>query len=106
MAFAGRCGDCAKQKNCPVVCDECCGSMGGIQYCDSSAGRLVCANGFYSTCYCNRHAVMDLTHLQGCCLWQGGVLKMDEDTGLIICNNGAVSEVCTIEDSAQSMVTW
>ncbi|WP_242602074.1 hypothetical protein [Legionella yabuuchiae] len=87
-------------------CPECCEGMGGVHYCDSSAGRFVCRNGDYSTCYCDRHAVMDLHKIMGCCLWQGGVLKKDE-TGLVICNNGAVSEICTrqnILDAAQ--VSW
>ena len=77
-------------------CDNCCSSMGGVQYCDSSAGRFVCQNGEYSTCYCTRHAVMDLDKIKGCCLWQGGVFKVDE-RGLVICNNGAVSELCTLQ---------
>ncbi len=73
---------------------ECCAGMGGINYCDSSAGRFVCCNGYYSSCYCDRHAVMDLQKFQGCCMWQGGVLKIDP-MGLVICNNGGVSEVCS-----------
>lgn len=74
-------------------CDNCCGSMGGVQYCDSSAGRMVCQNGEYSVCYCTRHAVMNLQKLTGCCLWQGGVFRTDE-RGMVICNNGGVSEIC------------
>ena len=79
-------------------CDKktCCGNMGGISYCDSSGGRYVCNNGFYSSCYCTRHAVMDIQKIQGCCLWQGGVLSV-EPTGLVICNNGGVSETCSLE---------
>src|SRR5437868_13156629 len=70
-------------------CDKqlCCQGMGGISYCDSSAGRYVCNNGYYSACYCTRHAVMDLQKLQGCCLWQGGDMTTSA-TGLVICNNG------------------
>ncbi|KTD20394.1 neurogenic locus notch like protein precursor [Legionella lansingensis] len=80
------------------TCDKmnCCGAMGGISYCDSSAGRYVCNNGYYSSCYCTRHAVMDLQKLEGCCLWQGGVLTMDE-RGVVICNNGGISEICTLQ---------
>lgn len=77
-------------------CDNCCNKMGGVQYCDSSAGRFVCQNGEYSSCYCTRHAVMDLQKIKGCCLWQGGVFKIDE-RGLVICNNGSVSELCTLQ---------
>ena len=77
-------------------CDNCCGSMGGVQYCDSSAGRLVCKNGEYSACYCTQHAVMNLQELEGCCLWQGGVFHIDP-FGLVICNNGGVSEICSLK---------
>lgn len=77
------------------ACSNCCEDMGGINYCDSSAGRYVCNNGYYSSCYCSRHAVMDLQKLQGCCLWQGGVLDAN-DHGLVVCNNGGVSEICSI----------
>ena len=76
-------------------CNNCCVGMGGTQYCDSSAGRLVCHNGEYSSCYCTRHAVMDLQKIKGCCLWQGGVFKVDE-RGLVVCNDGGVSEMCTL----------
>lgn len=76
-------------------CDNCCGSMDGIKYCDSSAGRYVCNNGRYSSCYCTIHAIMDLQKLEGCCLWQGGVLKTTT-SGLIQCRNGEISEVCGI----------
>lgn len=76
--------------------DNCCGSMGGIHYCDSSAGRYVCKNGDYSACYCTRHAVMDLQKIAGCCLWQGGVLKITEK-GIVICNNGHISEMCSLQ---------
>ncbi|HBI21301.1 MAG TPA: neurogenic locus notch [Legionella sp.] len=81
-------------------CDNCCGSMGGILYCDSSAGRYVCKNGDYSACYCTRHAVMDLQKIEGCCLWQGGVFKVNE-MGLVICNNGGVSEMCSLQAPEQ-----
>lgn len=84
-------------------CDKkmCCNDMGGVSYCDSSAGRYVCNNGYYSTCYCTRHAVMDMQKFEGCCLWQGGVLTISE-TGIVICNNGGASEICTIQNPPQS----
>ena len=87
-------------------CDKmtCCNDMGGISYCDSSAGRYVCNNGFFSSCYCTRHAVMDIQKIQGCCLWQGGVLNADND-GMVICNNGSVSEICTLQPT-QSTSSW
>lgn len=75
---------------------KCCSKMGGVQYCDSSAGRMVCKNGFYSSCYCTRHAIMDLQLLQGCCLWQGGVMPTYDTTGLVVCNDGSISEECSI----------
>lgn len=76
------------------ACSDCCSGMGGIHYCDSSGGRFVCNNGFYSSCYCSRHAVMDLQKIQGCCLWQGGVMATD-GTGVVVCNNGSTSEICS-----------
>lgn len=105
-SYAGRCGDCNKDQNCLKTCDRCCDGMGGVQYCDSSAGRLVCNNGFYSSCYCNRHAVMDLKNIQGCCLWQGGVLETDEIENVVICKDGSVSELCTLQDINQSVANW
>ena len=78
-------------------CNGCCIAKGGVNYCDSSAGRYVCNDGDYSSCYCTRHAVMDLQKIQGCCLWQGGVMKVDPSSGLVICNNGGVSEMCSIQ---------
>lgn len=80
----------------PAFADGCCSRMGGVNYCDSSAGRIVCNNGFYSACYCDRHAVMDLQLLQGCCLWQGGVLPTRDGTGVVLCNDGSISEECTV----------
>ncbi|MCX7114420.1 MAG: hypothetical protein NTW08_00670 [Gammaproteobacteria bacterium] len=74
--------------------DACCNGMGGVSYCDSSAGRKVCNNGFYSSCYCTRHAVMDMQHPQGCCLWQGGV-KAITDQQIVICRDGGYSEQCS-----------
>lgn len=84
----------------------CCNEMGGVNYCDSSAGRLVCKNGFYSACYCTPHAVMDLQLLKGCCLWHGGVIASYENSGLIICNDGWVSEECSLEHPQQRIATW
>lgn len=80
---------------------NCCSSMGGASYCDSSAGRVVCKNGFYSACYCSRHAVMDLQLLKGCCLWKGGVSANTTMTGQVLCNDGSVSEECTIPRGEQ-----
>lgn len=84
---------------------DCCNNMGGIRYCDSSAGRFVCNNGSYSSCYCTRHAVMDLQFLKGCCLWQGGVSKID-DTGFVLCNDGGISSVCSVSPSNEKVVVW
>lgn len=84
----------------------CCSQMSGVSYCDSSAGRLVCKNGFYSSCYCTRHAVMDLQLLKGCCLWRGGVMANTNASGLVVCNDGSVSEECSLENPQQSIATW
>lgn len=89
----------------------CCSQMGGVNYCDSSVGRLVCNNGFYSTCYCTPHAVMDLQLLQGCCLWKGGVLPPDfsnggTPSGLIVCRDGSVSEECSLQNPPTSIAGW
>ena len=92
--------------SCPAPpCAGCCVNMGGIKYCDSSAGRYVCENGYYSSCYCTRHAVMDLQKIQGCCLWQGGVFKVDE-LGLVVCNNGGVSDVCNLQTPVETYAAW
>jgi len=88
-----------------AACPDCCSNMGGIQYCDSSAGRYVCKNGFYSSCYCTRHAVMDLQRIKGCCIWQGGVMTID-DVGLVICNNGGVSEICSLQTTVENVASW
>ena len=87
------------------ACANCCKGMGGINYCDSSAGRYVCQNGYISSCYCTRHAVMDLQRVHGCCIWQGGVMLVDPK-GLVICNNGGTSEVCTLENTAKSNTNY
>lgn len=85
----------------------CCENMGGVNYCDSSAGRLVCNNGFYSTCYCTPHAIMDLQFLQGCCLWRGGVMgqNLSGPNGLIVCNDGSVSEECS-QNPTEKVAAW
>lgn len=87
-------------------CDKihCCQEMGGISYCDSAAGRYVCMNGYYSTCYCTRHAIMDIQKLEGCCLWQGGVMTIDE-RGVVVCNNGGASEICSLQIT-KAISTW
>lgn len=87
------------------ACADCCSNMGGLHYCDSSAGRFVCKNGDYSSCYCSRNAVMDLQKIKGCCLWQGGVMANDE-AGLVVCNNGGVSEICGLQAPTAKIVTW
>lgn len=84
----------------------CCARMGGVNYCDSSAGRLVCQNGFYSACYCTRHAVMDLQLLKGCCLWHGGVLPSYNGSGLIVCNDGYVSEECSLYNPSAALSVY
>lgn len=85
--------------------NKCCGNMGGIRYCDSSAGRFVCNNGYYSSCYCDRHAIMDLRHIPGCCVWQGGVSRIDP-TGQVVCNNGGISEECTLQNPVEPVASW
>jgi hypothetical protein len=82
---------------CSPTCesDGCCHGMGGIHFCDATAGRYVCKNGFYSSCYCTRHAVMDLQEVQGCCLWQGGVMAVTPND-IVLCNDGGFSESCSI----------
>lgn len=83
----------------------CCSQMGGVSYCDSSAGRLVCKNGFYSACYCTPHAVMDLQLFRGCCLWKGGVVSTYSVTGLVVCNDGSVSEECSLRPE-EKIAAW
>lgn len=87
---------------------SCCNKMGGVNYCDSSAGRLVCNNGYYSTCYCTPHAVMDLQLLRGCCLWKGGVLppSVHSPSGLVVCNDGSVSEECSAQNPPDKIAAW
>ncbi len=107
--FAGSCAPNAQavcQDQCPRNCnvDVCCAQMGGISYCDSSAGRYVCNNGYYSSCYCTRHAVMDLQLLPGCCLWQGGVFTVNE-LGVVLCNDGSISELCSLQPNTTPTVS-
>ncbi len=83
---------------------SCCEKLGGIRYCDSSAGRYVCNSGDYSACYCTIHAIMDLQKLQGCCLWQGGVLKAD--VGVVTCRDGSISEICGLQRPAVSAAIY
>lgn len=96
---------CVQPAQAQTPCPACCASMGGVQYCDSSVGRYVCKNGYYSDCYCTRHAVMDLQRVQGCCLWQGGVMIVNE-LGLVVCNNGGVSEICSLQTPVESAAAW
>lgn len=93
--------DCGKPKEYV----GCCAGMGGISYCDSSAGRFICKSGEFSSCYCTRHAVMDLQKFEGCCMWQGGVMQIDPK-GLVICRNGGVSELCTRQDPKEAIALW
>lgn len=104
LALPGIANACNSKNGCGDK-RACCAGMGGARYCDSSAGRVVCNNGFYSSCYCTRHAIMDLQHIPGCCVWQGGVLRIDP-TGLVICNNGGVSEECTLQSPVEPVATW
>lgn len=94
---------CLSQKIAPKKCttcetNVCCARMGGISYCDSSAGRYVCQNGYYSSCYCTRHAIMDIQNIKGCCLWQGGVYAVNLQ-GVVICADGKISEICSIQNT-------
>lgn len=73
---------------------QCCQDMGGISYCDGSAGRYICKSGDFSSCYCKKTAVMDLQNIQGCCTWHGGVFKTT-DLNQVICNDGTLSEICS-----------
>ena len=86
-----------------AACPDCCPGQEtcGIKYCDDSAGRYVCRDGSYSTCYCTRHAVMDLQRIHGCCLWQGGIFIVSPE-GLVICNNGGISEICSYKPTMPS----
>ena len=91
----------------PTLADlGCCkGNMGGVSYCDSSAGRLVCKNGEYSSCYCTRHAVMDLQQLSSCCLWKGGIMATTP-LGVVVCNDGSMSETCSFKGPPDALAGW
>ena len=104
--FAGTCGGKIPCERKSCADDICCARMGGVSYCDSSAGRLVCNNGYFSSCYCTHHAVMDLQLLQGCCLWQGGVATTDELTGHVICHNGTISPECSLRNRSTFGGIW
>ena len=95
-------GSCAKKS---LANDVCCGKMDGINYCDSSTGRLICNNGYTSSCYCTRHAIMDFQLIAGCCLWHGGVLAI-QDPGVVVCNDGSASEECTSENTSVPIGIW
>lgn len=90
---------CSPTAMAQVSCEKasCCEDMGGISYCDSSAGRYVCNNGYFSSCYCTRHAVMDLQDVQGCCLYHGGVLPRISTYGIVMCRDGTIAELCSIQ---------
>lgn len=77
----------------------------GILYNDSSSGRFVMRDGYYSQCYSTRHAVMDLQKFKGCCMWQGGVEKMDAK-GRVICRDKSISELCTLQNPKQSIAVF
>lgn len=98
LCGASKGGGCAPPRHTNKSCcrpkNDCCANMGGVNYCDSSAGRLVCNNGYYSACYCTRHAVMNIQRIEGCCLWHGGVETVPE-TGIVACRDGTISESCT-----------
>ncbi len=85
---------------------NCCNNMGGIHYCDSSAGRFVCQNGYFSACYCTKHAVMDLQKIQGCCLWHGGVMNEADNADVVVCRDGSFSETCSIQSEHKPASSW
>lgn len=93
------------QFSCPKKGESCCGDMGGIDYCDSSAGFYVCKNGDYSACYCTRHAIMDLQKISGCCTWHGGVSSVDL-YGRTMCRDGTLSPICTLQLPSQNPARW
>lgn len=87
------------------LCDTCCSAQHGIQYCDSSTGRYVCRNGEYSSCYCTRHAVMNMQKFEGCCLWKGGVLRINP-MGIVVCRDGGFSELCSREHPRKKVAAY
>jgi hypothetical protein len=96
--------DCNGCKKYPG-CDSCCSEMGGINYCDSTSGRYICKNGYFSACYCTRHADIDLQNLSGCCLWEGGIAKRDAK-GRIHCRDGSISELCSLQNPVESIAQF
>lgn len=100
QAFAA-CDGCKKYPGC----DHCCSEMGGVNYCDSTTGHYVCKNGYFSNCYCTRHANMDLQKLSGCCLWEGGIAKRDLK-GRIHCRDGSISELCSLQNPVESIALF
>lgn len=103
--YASTCGNPNGQCNITCQNNSCCSGMGGISYCDSSAGRYVCQNGYFSSCYCTRHAVMDIKYLEGCCLWQGGVATTTIN-GVVVCRDGTLSEECSIQNRYMPPSAW
>lgn len=91
---------CFAYENPQCGCGHC-----GILYNDSSSGRFVMRDGYYSQCYSTRHAVMDLQKFKGCCMWHGGVEKMD-NKGRIICRDTSISELCTLQNPKQSVAVF
>jgi hypothetical protein len=86
-------------------CSNCCEGYGGIAYNDSSSGRYVCRNGYFSNCYGTRHAVMDMQKFKGCCIWEGGIEKITLK-GEVICRDGHVSEICTLQNPNQTAAVY
>lgn len=91
--------------NASCTGETCCASDGGISYCDSSSGRYVCKNGDYSTCYCTRHAVMEMNSFRGCCMWHGGVFRVN-GYGAVICNDSTISELCSAHNAPEKIASW
>jgi len=77
----------------------------GILYNDSSSGRFVLRDGYYSQCYSTRHAVMDLQKFKGCCMWHGGVEKIN-NKGQVICRDQSIAELCTLQNPKQSVAVF
>lgn len=90
--------------NASCADSNCCAGS-GISYCDSSLGHYVCRNGDYSTCYCDRHAIMAMDRFKGCCMWHGGVFKVN-GYGAVICNDNTVSELCSSHNAPEKIASW
>jgi hypothetical protein len=101
---AGQCIANQKQ-SCACIKDyeKCCGQMGGVNYCDSSSGKLICNNGYVSSCYCSKRATMDIQMLEGCCLWRGGILDI-VNGAIVVCRDGSISMQCTDLNSISQSV--